>query len=290
LIGHTTRLTKMLMYYVSSNGEQKGPWTLDEVLTRVKASELTMLDYIFDESKNDWVTLMEHPQLMEKLKSTKPPSVPKPRVELSAVPNGHHQVSQAAPPPVREEPKVAEWFVLKGENKFGPFSYPDLIKMLQRKLVYEFDFAWKQGMETWSRIAELPEFSEDKIRELKGTLMPEISELFFRRRHRRVRYGGTILVHDNRTVWKGRGVEISQGGAGVIMENSTIVPGQKLYLHFKPGDGVPPFNAICEVVSKRFQENVKEKASPVRYGLKFTSMNEETRKFLADFAKKADAA
>jgi hypothetical protein len=241
-----------------------------------------MLDYIFDESKGDWITLMEHPQLSEKMKSAKPQSAP------MAAP---HPASAATEPARRaEEPKVADWFILKGENKFGPFSYSDLIKMLQRKLVFEFDFAWKREMKEWVRIAELPEFAEERIRELKNTLMPDISELFFRRRHRRVSYGGTILIHDNHTVWKGRGVEISPGGAGVVMENSTIVPGQKLYLHFKPGDGVPPFNAICEVVSKRFQENVTEKTTPVRYGLKFTSMNDETREFLAKFAKKAEVA
>src|SRR5690606_38372739 len=110
------------------------------------------------------------------------------------------------------------------------------------------------------------------IKKLKSTLMPEINEVFFRRRHRRVKYGGTILVHDNKSVWKGQGVEISAGGAGVIMENSMIVPGQTLYLHFKPGDGVPPFNAVCEVVSKRFVEGVKDKNAPIRYGLKFKNI------------------
>src|SRR5690606_16669920 len=90
-----------------------------------------------------------------------------------------------------------EWYVLKGENKFGPFSYTDVVKMLQQGVVFEFDFAWHSGLTNWERIAELPAFAKENIRKLKDTLMPEISEVFFRRRHRRVKYGGTILIHDN---------------------------------------------------------------------------------------------
>lgn len=176
------------------------------------------------------------------------------------------------------------------ENKFGPFSYPDVLKMLQQKVVFEFDFAWHPGLSTWVRIADLDPFKPDNIGKMKETLMPEISEVFFRRRHRRVRYGGTILVHDNKSVWKGKGVEISAGGAGVVMENAMVVPGQTLYLHFKPGDGVPPFNAICEVVSKQYVEGVKEKNAPIRYGLKFTSISPTTQKFLQEFAKRSEAA
>lgn len=74
------------------------------------------------------------------------------------------------------------------------------------------------------------------------------------------------------------------------MENAMVVPGQTLYLHFKPGDGVPPFNAICEVVSKQYVEGVKEKNAPIRYGLKFTSISPTTQKFLQEFAKRSEAA
>jgi c-di-GMP-binding flagellar brake protein YcgR len=266
-------------YFVSHNNEQQGPYTVEQIVSHVKDGELVPVDYIYDEDKGDWVMLMDFHELAPKLEALKPSAPPKPKKQEKAK-------AKAEPANNFEH----EWYVLKGENKFGPFAYPDVIKMLQQGVVYEFDFAWHNGMENWQRIAELEAFSHENVKKLKDTLMPEISEVFFRRRHRRAKYGATVLIHDNKKLWKGEGVEISAGGAGVVMENSMVVPGQKLYLHFKPGDGVPPFNAICEVVSKRYEEGVKSQSESVRYGVKFLTISSEAKKFLQDYTKKAAAA
>lgn len=268
----------MSSYYVSHNGEQTGPWTIDDISTKVNRSEFTLMDYVFDDERQDWITLMEFGPLAVRLQDQKPKATP---------PKGTKHMMEV---PINDDAH-REWYILKGENKFGPFAYTDVVRMLQQKAVYEFDFAWYPGLQAWKRVAEFEEFSPKKIKGLKDTTMKDIEEVFFRRRHRRVSYGGTILVHDNKTVWKGQGVEISAGGAGVVMENAMVVPGQTLYLHFKPGDGVPPFNAICEVVNKRFVDGVREKNAPIRYGLKFVNISQSTQKFLHDFTnRKADAA
>jgi hypothetical protein len=284
-------------FYVSHEGHQQGPLSLDEIVAKVKAGELTPLDYLFDDAKNDWVVFLEHSALAARIQEHKPKTPPKPS-PVPHAPSAHEQqliakkVKEVESSGAEVKPDmVAEWFVLKGENKFGPFAYADLIKMLQQKVVYEFDFVWHTGLSGWKRIAELSCFDNGHIKKLKDTSMPDISDIFFRRRHRRVAYNGTIIIHDNKSVWKGEGVEISSGGAGVVMENSMLVPGQTLYLHFKPGDGVPPFNAICEVVSKKFVEGVKDKTAPIRYGLKFTSISPSAQKFIQEFTKqKLEAA
>lgn len=288
----------MSHHYVSHNGTQLGPWSIEEITAKVKTSELSLMDYIYDENTKDWVLLMEYGPLASKLKDAQPKPAPPPgaRGESKAplptpdisLPNIADRMAEPVPMDTAAEHR--EWYILKGENKFGPFAYTDVVRMLQQKAIFEFDFAWYPGLEAWKRIAEFGEFAPDFIRQLKKNGMKEVEEIFFRRRHRRVRYGGTILVHDNKTVWKGQGVEISAGGAGVIMENATIVPGQVLYLHFKPGDNVPPFNAVCEVVNKKFVEGVREKNAPIRYGLKFVSISPATQKFLDEFTTKQTAA
>jgi hypothetical protein len=286
----------MSRYHVSHEGQQCGPFVLDEILQKVKSAELTLMDFIYDESKSDWVLLMEFPLLATKLKDFKP-KAPPPQLKVDPDAKAHQAQLQKAvhasklqsPKPLSEH-LVTEWYVLKGENKFGPFAFTDLLKMLQQQVVFEFDFTWHPGLSTWKRIAELESFSPENIEKLKATLMPEIEEVFFRRRHRRVDYGATVLVHDNNQVWKGQGIEISAGGASVIMEDSNINPGQIIHLHFKPFDGVPPFNATCEVMSKRSVEGVKDKVAPIRYGLKFTYLNEQTQKLLHGLAKVSSAA
>lgn len=273
-------------FFVSHNGQQEGPFEKDIIIQKISNHELDSMDYVFDDEAQDWILVMEHALFKGACAQSKPVGAPKPKMQEEA----QEPIEMPKAAEGQPEAMVTEWYVLKGENKFGPFVYTDVVKMLQEKVVFEFDFVWNPGLSTWHRIADLEAFHPDYVAKLKTTLMPEISEVFFRRRHRRVRYGGTILVHDNNIVWKGKGVEISAGGAGVVIENAALVPGQTLYLHFKPGDGVPPFNAVCEVVSKKYVKDVKTKNAPIEYGLKFKSISANTQKFLQEFSKRGAAA
>ncbi len=265
-------------FYVSHSSQQMGPYSIDEIVHFVADSTLSPLDYIYVEANNDWILFLDYPQLSEKIKSLKPKAPPKQQEHITPQPESQPQPEQS------KDSRPNEWFILKGDNKFGPFTYIDVIKMLQQGAVFEFDFAWHAALDTWMRIAELPDFGKEELKKLKDS-MPELSDVFFRRRFRRVAYGGTILVHDNKKVWKGKALEISEGGAGVVMENAMILPGQELYLHFKPGDGVPPFNAVCQVVSKEFVSDLRHRNMPIRYGMKFKSLSDETQKFLKSFTK-----
>jgi hypothetical protein len=66
-------------YYVSHNGNQIGPYSVHAIFEMVKKSELTVLDYLYDPTKSDWVLLIEHPDLTLLLKDHKPSSPPKPK-------------------------------------------------------------------------------------------------------------------------------------------------------------------------------------------------------------------
>ncbi len=182
-----------------------------------------------------------------------------------------------------------EWFVLKGDNKYGPYKYMDMVKFLQQKMIFEFDFAWNATLSDWSRIADIEAFSQAKMSELhkdekKG------GDSFFRRHHKRVYFEGEIVIHNNTNLWMGKAVEISTGGVGVIMQNSMCVPGDTLFLHFKPSLGLSSFNAVCEVVSKKFVKGVKDSEAPIRYGLAFKKINKETEKIIDSFSVNKEAA
>ncbi len=268
-------------FYVAQNGEQVGPFSLEEILKKLDTKSLDLNDYLYDEATHDWVVLMAYPALSEKMKAMKPALPPKKAHPGQVEQQVSHKEARAKV--ATGDSKSVEWFVLKGDSKFGPFAYVDLIKMLQDKSVFEYDYVWHTGMAGWMRIAETGEFQPETIRKLKNSNeVPQLTEIFFRRRHGRVSHGGSLLVHDNRNVWKGQSLEISGGGAGIIVENAMIKPGQTLFLHFKPCDGLPSFNSVCEVVSKQFV-HVNERNSPVRYGVKFKELNSHTEKVLADF-------
>ena len=289
-------------YNISVNGQESDNLDLSTIIEMLKTQKLAPTDFVYSDELADWQLVLENTEIMSALKNqTKPSSKPK---KVKAKKKKKKTLKESTGTNTKEKndeltstdfskipnnPMLTEWYVLKGENKFGPFQYTELIKMLQEKTVFEFDFAWKKGMEAWVRIAEINEFCPEHVKKLQESLMPEIKNVFFRRKHPRVPFSGSILIHDNNNVWKGQAVELSEGGAGLIMENSLVVPGQKLYMHFKPIDNLPAFNAICEVVSKKYVEGVKEKSAPICYGVKFTNLSGNTHEYLQLYTRNQQA-
>lgn len=274
------------LYFVNNGDSSSGPFDMATVVDMVNRLEIRATDHLgADPNGSEWVMICQHPEFIALVsQKAKPPTtkqaIPQPvHEEAPAVSLPHHA------PPVTQMPtpvatasdlSQAQWYVLKGKNRFGPFMFVDLIRMLQEKSVFEFDFVWCQGLEAWKRVAEVPVFAVDKIRHLFDT--SKASEgIFFRRHYPRNNYDCEIIVHDNSRVWKGKAIELSEGGAGVVIENAMIVPGQNIYVHFKPGIITKPFNVLSEVVSKRFMKGIRMVDAPVIYGIKFINIQKQDR-------------
>lgn len=285
-----------MKYKVSHQGQEVGQFTLDEILAKVRTRELELFDYIFEPAQNDWILMMEHPALADKLRSQKPPRPPGPaagtgttKANTTASTNSNTTATSApaavAPATIQTKPSAptpahdgSEWFVLKGEHRFGPFGLNEVVRMLQQKVVFPFDFVWHAGLPDWQRLAEVPEFQAERIKAMYEKNGKK-SEIFMPRKHKRKKFSSRVIIHDNLTLWKGESVEISKGGVGVSMRNALVVPGQQVHVHFSGHDDLPPFNAVCEVVSKKFVSD----DSPVEYGLRFVSMSPESQE---EFNKK----
>jgi hypothetical protein len=264
----------MTRFKVSRQGQELGAFTLPEIVAKVRAKEVELFDYIFDESKADWVLLMEYPALAQELKSTKPPKPPTASVEEA--PKAKSTKTAPTPEPTirmvpRSEHDVTDWFILKGEHRFGPFEYSNIIQMLQQKIVFPFDWIWHAGLEGWHRVTELAEFQPETIRQQMGK---KKNPIFTQRQFERQKVTGRVFVHDNITLWKGESFEISQGGIGVTLENHLITPGQTVTVHMKRTGKLPAFNALCEVVSKKFEA---DKSKPIEYGFKFLSISHDAQ-------------
>ncbi len=249
-------------HFVHQSGQQKGPWTFDEILKEIEASRLQWTDYLFDEQKKDWVLLLDYGPLSERFQFW----------------SNQKATSTLLPDGALDE----EWFVLKGENKYGPFAFLDMVKMLQDKKLFEFDYIWTKKLAAWSRVADCADFQPEKIKALRDAGKAKAPEVFFRRRHARAMYRASILLHNNTEVWKGRSLEVSPGGAALIIPSVAIKVGDSLFLHFKAGDGVPPFNATCTIVSKK-----ELRGNEVRYGVKFTSIAQSIQAAIKKYTDRA---
>jgi len=302
-------------FFVNNGQSNVGPFEMKAIIEKVAMGELRAVDHICVNADNDeWILICQHPEFLKHFEAAKPTlhdpatdpaqhrgmtpirdsvthhepetnghhaNVPKEHAEDKKLTHSQIIVNQTPLPeaagPVGGDVTRGQWYVLKGKNRFGPLLYLDLIRMLQDKSVFEYDYVWAQGLEGWKRIAEVQVFSADHIRGLFGSDDDSESKLFHRRSYPRAKYEATIIVHDNANVWKGKTVELSEGGAGVIIDNAMILPGQNVYLHFKPGPLSKSFNVLCEVVSKRYVKGIRDKDAPVVYGIKFININKQDR-------------
>lgn len=272
-------------FYIAQGDDSLGPWTIEEIATKIAARELSVTDFVFDDGRQDWIPLLECEALKRHLNKAKP-KAPPPKAQ--AVKPAATAVAEEVPVAVeakmetqpaqalsRTNDPAAEWFVQKGANRYGPMTHSDVIRALQEKSVYDFDFIWKQGTESWMRIAEHPEFHPDRIRELAGKIAKDGAkeEVFFQRQHPRIRFESEVIVHDDQSVWMGQAFEAGIGGSGLVIENATLTPGQVVRVHFGPSDGLPAFNALGEIVGKRYTREIRGTKSPVRYALRFLQLD-----------------
>ncbi len=268
-------------YFVSKDEQSLGPFTIEEIGKMIKSQDLSVIDYIYDEDQEDWCSLMQFEAVQEFLAKKKPkikPVAEKISPDKTEITDIKGKLVQT------KDPEKQEWYVLKGEKKYGPFTYTDIVRMLQEKSIFEFDYIWQKKMDSWQRIAETDCFSKEQIKKLQKDHTSD-SEVFFRRRHSRANIGSSIIVHDNQKVWKGKGIEISEGGCGLEINNSMLLPGNKIFIHFKPAEDLPSFNAVCEIVSKKFVKNIKAENTPIRYGVKFISIESEVKKDIRKIIK-----
>lgn len=268
-------------FFLSKNGSHVGPFGFDQILRKLEAQEHHWMDYVYCDNAKDWIMLMEHPQFTEKFNAGIARPSSKPIIAAAG-----------KSPDLRAENKYREkeWFLLKEGNNYGPFSLMDVVQMLQEKALFEYDYVWHAGMTAWKRVAEVSEFKAEKMREMKDSPDRDVSEVFFRRRHARTMYGCSLIVHDNKKVFRGHSLEISEGGAGILIQNQLLQPGHPVYLHFQPGDGVPPFNAVCSIVSKSWMPEGTSAEAPIKYGVKFVSVSQAVRESIRDFTEKRKVA
>lgn len=260
-------------FHVARGDTCVGQFPVEDILGRVERGELDPFDHVYDEDQKDWIAIIVHPTFaahQEFWKRYQNVNVAKP-VQRGPV--------KAKPAPDFEDGKEA-WFVLKGDHRFGPFEYLELIRLTQEKSLNDWDYVWTKRLPKWVRLSSLPEFNPETIQHLRESLSHQlggsVNEVFFRRRFARAAFEGSILVHNNQKLYKGRSIEMSAGGLSLILGEADLSIGDNLHLHVKPSRETPAFNSACEVMTRRVL-NSGDPNSPVVYGLKFLGLEERVK-------------
>lgn len=174
-----------------------------------------------------------------------------------------------------------EWFVLKGEEQFGPFSYSEMIGLMQNKFLFQFDYVWAAHLESWTSMSELTEFSVDRL----SRLAEKSTDVFQKRKHPRVSVKQPVYIHNETQMWKGTVESLSQGGALILMENPVLLPGDDVHIHFKISEYLESsFNCDAQVLNKRMTQKRIQHDTSLHYAVKFTELtdggNKELKKII----------
>ena len=163
------------------------------------------------------------------------------------------------------------WYVLKGKNKFGPFSYKEVIRLRQSHQLQDYDFVWTTGMHQWTKLAEVRDFCPERVQEVLDHTDSN-PEVFKKRVNKRIELALPLWAHNHLHLWPGKTKTISIAGAGVELANPTLLPGDKLLLHFRRDEIVQPFNVKAEIISKNYSRETNKMDSVLKYNLKFTDI------------------
>ncbi len=281
------------LHPVSRNGETVGPWSVEQIVERLASGGLAITDFVWNST--EWVPLVEFADLKSHLHAKRPTAPPSTQMPVHTAPSSSVTEPITEPimiasltPPETEKVSLSqadalEWYVTRGQQRFGPFTYFGVIKALQEKSIFEFDYVWKEGSEGWVRIAEHELFTQARIRELRAEPVPALASVFAKRRHERFRFETEILINDNLTLSPGQLIEIGAGGAGMIVKNTKLMPGQLVNLHIASTDGFPAFNAVAEIVSKRFERVIRNTTAPIQYGARYVKVDRAVEQRVKDY-------
>lgn len=164
---------------------------------------------------------------------------------------------------------MSSWYVLQGEVQKGPYEYKEMIELMQKGELFDYHFIWSPGMEVWTMLAEVPDFSRDRLALLIET-SGQGSNAFFKRDNERVPVQIPIFAHNNEGFFQGECTNLSVNGALVTLNSPFILPSQELVIHFTKNKFVTePFKVQALVVRKHINKKILHVRSGLQYAIRF---------------------
>lgn len=178
-----------------------------------------------------------------------------------------------------------QWFVLRGDDKYGPFQYNAMIRMLQKNELFEYNYVWAPHLETWTLLGELQDFSRDRLARLIEN-NDEMKNAFTQRGCERANVIVPVYGHNEYLLFDGQTLSVSENGALLLLNSPLLLPNQQVLLHFRTSElNSVPFNATATIVRKNFHRSRINVKSGLHYAVRFVEVSEAGKTQLKDLVK-----
>lgn len=94
------------------------------------------------------------------------------------------------------ETTLTQWYILRGEMKFGPYEYSALIHMIQTGELFDYNYVWAPHMESWMLLGDIQEFSKDRLARLIQS-QDHLSGAFIKRSSPRIDCDIDVYAHND---------------------------------------------------------------------------------------------
>jgi|GEM_PF-330359 len=301
-------------WFLASGSDSIGPLTASDLYERILLHEITWAHYVWRKGLSAWTRLCD----LDEFKAAAPgaPSAV-PSSQLAEAARRASQQSRATTsaaqskvlPPAALEKQLEpdrEWYLYYNDAQFGPFSEPEIERLLRSGRINVRVHAWTSGMEGWTRLMRIETFKTvvDEIGGAEETPPaasaagvktpapgdePVLRESVVREQRKAPRAPMTarLLMSDNREVFESLCRDVSTGGMQVLTSWKPERVGMRLKLNITPRGGaggkdrkaspLKPFVAEGQVV--RLLEDGRG------FSFRFEKLAPEARAAIEEFVK-----
>lgn len=183
--------------------------------------------------------------------------------------------------------KSKNWFVLIGDQKYGPYDYRMLIQMLQTNQLMDFNYVWADHLDSWTPIYQIEDFSRDRFQNLLQK-ESELKSAFIVRKGARVDVKIFVTGHDSMRFFNGEIVSLSESGALCLFHKNDLRIGNKIKLHVANQDSVSQeFTIECDIIRKNHSKTRINQNSGLFYAVKFHDLSELALQYIRQWVEAA---
>ena len=289
--------------YLYEYGEQTGPFTKGQIIRRVQTGRLTPYDLICFRGEENWRRVRSIPSLLSYFPA--PPKVnpasslasvkelqgkgeevrssgvvfnqsPSDKVEL------HPQVEQLMSHFDRVEvPKEKSWLIRKSNKHFGPYTFMEIMNMIEKGAVNKDSEVGRVGKDTFDRLGDIEDFKVEIVKEKVSVGDREVTRYFVRRKYPRVPFFSLAQLESELGSEPGYVTNLSEGGVYVETPLSRkLKVGSRVKINLLPGVLERVVEASSEVVGV-----INDR--PPGVCLKFTSVEDGHMEVLREYIERA---
>jgi protein TonB len=124
--------------FITKNGQQIGPYSLQELNARLALDEISGDDLCWYEGCEDWIPVSQLPGFAPSGSKQEPPPLPKAQPQKEA-----HELTSTVS-------SNGQWYYSQQEMKIGPHVLNEVIKLIRANLLQRDVLVWHGGMKEWA--------------------------------------------------------------------------------------------------------------------------------------------